>query len=66
MTGSGGPAQILVVARSGARYLAVAPERVGEYPNGTSGGPDVFHFSAGNPVVNRAAADTNHITCARD
>ena len=44
----------------------LAPQRVGEDPDGSAGGADVLHLAAGNPVVDGAAADADELAGARN
>ena len=48
------------------RPVRVAPQRIGEDANRSARRPDVFHFSGGNPVVDRAPADADRFTGLHD
>ena len=48
------------------RWCGVAPQGVREDPDGSAGGPDVFDLTCGNPVVNRATADSDSLAGLHD
>jgi len=48
------------------RIRRITPERVDEDADGAAGCPDVFNFSAGDPVVDRSTADTYEFTRTRN
>ena len=47
-------------------WRSVAPQRVREDPDGSAGGPDVLDLTCGNPVVNRATADSDSLAGLHD
>jgi len=48
------------------RGRSIAPQRVRKDPDGSAGGPDVLDLARGNPVVNRATADSNSLAGLHD
>ena len=58
----GAAAEALVpVALGISRRIRLTPERVGEDAHRSACGPYVLNFAAGNPVVDRAAADADQL-----
>jgi len=57
---------LLFVTRHSHGSRRVAPQRIGEDPDRAARGSHVLHFSCGNPVVDRAAADAHGLTGLHD
>jgi hypothetical protein len=48
------------------RRSGIAPQRVREDPDGSAGGSDVLDLTRGNPVINRATADSDSFAGLHD
>jgi len=48
------------------RGLGISEQGVGKDADRTTGGTDVLDFAAGNPVIDGAPTDTDHVTRARN